>query len=47
VIALVDGEHHPAAVRESLDRLENARGLAGVIFCGGQEKLVPGPLEQH
>ena len=47
MIALVDGEHHPAAVRESLDRLESARGLAGVIFCGGEEKLVPGPLEQH
>ena len=47
VIALVDGEHHPAAVRELLDRLERERGLAGVVFCGGEEKLVPGPLEER
>jgi cyclic 2,3-diphosphoglycerate synthase len=43
VIALIDGEHHPAAVRERLDELD----LAGVIFCGGEEKLGPGPLENH
>jgi cyclic 2,3-diphosphoglycerate synthase len=47
VIALVDGEHHPAGVRELLDRLERERGLAGVVFCGGEEKLVPGPLDDH
>jgi cyclic 2,3-diphosphoglycerate synthetase len=47
VIALVDGEHHPAAVRELLDGIERERGLAGVIFCGGEEKLGPGTLEQH
>jgi cyclic 2,3-diphosphoglycerate synthetase len=38
VIALIDGEHHPAAVRDALARLE----LAGVVFCGGEEKLLPG-----
>ena len=38
VIALIDGEHHPAAVRAALDGLD----LAGVIFCGGEEKLAPG-----
>ena len=43
VIALIDGEHHPAAVREALDTLD----LAGVVFCGGEEKLGPGPLEQQ
>jgi cyclic 2,3-diphosphoglycerate synthase len=43
VIALIDGEHHPAAVRDVLARLE----LAGVVFCGGEEKLGPGSLEQH
>ena len=43
MIALVDGEHHPAAVRDALARLD----LAGVIFCGGEEKLAPGPLEDH
>jgi cyclic 2,3-diphosphoglycerate synthase len=42
VIALIDGEHHPSAVREALARLD----LAGVVFCGGEEKLGPGPLEQ-
>jgi cyclic 2,3-diphosphoglycerate synthase len=43
VIALIDGEHHPAAVRDALERLD----LAGVVFCGGEEKLRPGPLERH
>jgi cyclic 2,3-diphosphoglycerate synthase len=47
VIALVDGEHHPAVVREALDRLEGQRGLAGVVFCGGEEKLAPGSLDDH
>ena len=39
VIALVDGEHHPPAVRDTLDRLHAARGIAGVVFCGGEEKV--------
>jgi predicted GTPase len=43
VIALIDGEHHPSVVREALARLD----LAGVVFCGGEEKLAPGPLEEH
>ena len=43
VIALIDGEHHPAAVRDALARLENERGLAGVAFCGGDEKLPDEP----
>jgi cyclic 2,3-diphosphoglycerate synthetase len=43
VIALIDGEHHPAAVRDVLARLD----LAGVVFMGGEEKLGPGPLENH
>ncbi len=47
MIALVDGEHHPAAVRDLLDRLEAERGLGGVVFCGGEEKLGPGSLEEH
>jgi cyclic 2,3-diphosphoglycerate synthase len=38
VIALIDGEHHPAAVRDVLDGLD----LAGVVFCGGEEKLTDG-----
>ena len=47
VIALVDGEHHPAAVRDALDRLDDERGLAGVVFCGGEEKLGPAPLDEQ
>jgi cyclic 2,3-diphosphoglycerate synthase len=43
VIALIDGEHHPEAVRDVLATLD----LAGVIFCGGEEKLGPGRLEEH
>src|SRR5215210_9447995 len=43
VIALIDGEHHPAAVRDALARLD----LAGVVFCGGEEKFAPGALEDH
>jgi cyclic 2,3-diphosphoglycerate synthase len=47
VIALIDGEHHPPSVREALDRIERERGLAGVAFCGGEEKLPEGPLGDH
>jgi cyclic 2,3-diphosphoglycerate synthase len=43
VIALIDGEHHPSAVRDALARLD----LAGVVFCGGEEKLGSGVLEEH
>jgi cyclic 2,3-diphosphoglycerate synthetase len=46
VIALIDGEHHPAAVRDALARVEQQRGLAGVVFCGGEEKLPGRPLEE-
>ena len=45
-IALIDGEHHPAAVRDALDRLDAERGLAGVVFCGGEEKLPDRPLDE-
>jgi cyclic 2,3-diphosphoglycerate synthetase len=44
VIALIDGEHHPAAVREALDALADSRELAGVVFCGGEEKAGPEAL---
>jgi cyclic 2,3-diphosphoglycerate synthase len=43
VIALIDGEHHPSAVRDALATLD----LAGVVFCGGEEKLAGGSLEEH
>jgi cyclic 2,3-diphosphoglycerate synthetase len=40
-IALIDGEHHPDAVREALDALDPV----GVVFCGGEEKVRAGVLE--
>lgn len=50
VIALIDGEHHPSAVRSALDHLAADRGLAGVVFCGGEEKagrVVLESAEEH
>jgi cyclic 2,3-diphosphoglycerate synthetase len=44
-IVLIDGEHQPEAVRDALDGLD--REIAGVVFCGGDEKLPPGPLANH
>jgi cyclic 2,3-diphosphoglycerate synthetase len=46
VLALVDGEHHPAAVRDALARLHRERGVAGVAFCGGEEKVRREVLER-
>jgi len=40
VIALIDGEHHPAAVRDALQRLDRERGVESVVFCGGEEKVL-------
>jgi predicted GTPase len=37
-IALIDGDHHPDAVRDALARLADVRGA---VFCGGEEKLAP------
>jgi cyclic 2,3-diphosphoglycerate synthase len=45
VIALIDGEHHPPAVRSALDRLDTERGVAAVVFCGGTEKVGAGVLD--
>lgn len=45
IIVLIDGEHHPPAVRDMLDRLHAARGVAGVVFCGGEEKVSARALE--
>jgi cyclic 2,3-diphosphoglycerate synthase len=46
VLVLVDGEHHPAAVRDALARLHAERGVAGVAFCGGEEKVRREVLER-
>jgi cyclic 2,3-diphosphoglycerate synthetase len=45
VIALIDGEHHPAAVRDALARLDRERGVVSVVFCGGEEKVRREALE--
>jgi cyclic 2,3-diphosphoglycerate synthetase len=37
-VALIDGEHHPSVVRSALDEIDRERGLAAVVFCGGEEK---------
>lgn len=46
VIVLIDGEHHPPAVRDALAQLERERPIAGLIFCGGEEKLPDRPLSE-
>ena len=40
VVVLVDGEHHPSAVRAALEALRS-RGeeIVGAVFCGGTEKV--------
>jgi cyclic 2,3-diphosphoglycerate synthase len=39
IIALIDGEHHPAVTRDALDRLAAAHDLRSVLFVGGGEKV--------
>jgi cyclic 2,3-diphosphoglycerate synthase len=39
VIALIDGEHHPAVTRDALDSLALEHDLRGVLFVGGEEKI--------
>src|SRR3954447_17181306 len=40
-IALIDGDHHPDAVRDALAGLAERPDLPGAVFCGGEEKLAP------
>jgi cyclic 2,3-diphosphoglycerate synthetase len=50
VLALIDGEHHPSAVRDALARLGERMDVRGALFCGGREKLTPEVLsapERH
>jgi cyclic 2,3-diphosphoglycerate synthetase len=39
IIALIDGEHHPAVTRDALDGLALEHDLRGVLFVGGEEKV--------
>jgi cyclic 2,3-diphosphoglycerate synthetase len=43
-IALIDGDHHPDAVREALARLARRTPVRAAVFCGGEEKLAPDVL---
>ena len=45
-VVLIDGEHHPAAVRDALERVAAEHTVAGVVFCGGEEKVRPEVLER-
>lgn len=45
-LALIDGDHHPDAVRDALARLAGHVELRGAIFCGGEEKLAPEVLAE-
>ena len=38
-MALIDGEHYPPVVRDTLERLRERYRLAGAVFLGGEEKL--------
>ena len=40
-IALIDGDHHPDAVRDALAALGARIPVRGAVFCGGEEKLAP------
>jgi cyclic 2,3-diphosphoglycerate synthetase len=42
VIVLLDGEHHPAVVREAVERL----APVGAVWCGGEEKVPATVLEE-
>jgi cyclic 2,3-diphosphoglycerate synthetase len=46
VIALIDGEHHPAVTRDALDRVAATHDLCGVVFVGGEEKVPSSVLER-
>jgi cyclic 2,3-diphosphoglycerate synthase len=46
LVVLVDGEHHPSAIRSAL-RMFDDRGddVRGAVFCGGAEKVDPSKLD--
>ena len=46
LLVLVDGEHHPAAVRDAIDAIASGGSeIAGALFCGGTEKVDAGALD--
>jgi cyclic 2,3-diphosphoglycerate synthetase len=44
LVVLIDGEHHPVAVRNALLNMPDD-DIAGAVFCGGLEKVDPWRLD--
>jgi len=44
LIVLIDGEHHPVAVRSALASMPDD-DIVGAVFCGGMEKVDPSRLD--
>lgn len=45
LIALIDGEHHPAAVADALASVNKGAIVVAVVFCGGSEKVPEAVLD--
>jgi cyclic 2,3-diphosphoglycerate synthetase len=46
IVVLVDGEHHPSAIRSALAAFaERGDETVGAVFCGGAEKVDPSKLD--
>jgi len=41
---MIDGEHHPVAVRSALASMPD-EDIVGAVFCGGMEKVDPSRLD--
>ena len=47
LLVLVDGEHHPSAVRIALDALRSeGDDVVGAVYCGGGEKVDPNRIDE-
>jgi cyclic 2,3-diphosphoglycerate synthetase len=46
LLVLIDGEHHPTAVRDAIVSIASGGAeVAGALFCGGTEKVDAGALD--
>lgn len=47
ILVLIDGEHHPPAVRAVIDDMRaSGDDVVGAVFCGGAEKVDPNALDE-
>lgn len=47
VVVLVDGEHHPPAVRAAIEEVQaSGDEVVGAVFCGGAEKVDPARIDE-